>query len=348
MGEKMRKKIISIEHCEEGHVLALDVYNSSGVTLVGRNAPITNYIKNKLIELRIPDVCVYDKIDDNPNDTLKEEYLENISLIKNVLNGLSKGKSIEYKKILDISASLFYGINIGYKTIRILDQVKCIDNYTYGHCINTAFYSMLIGKWLGFDEDAIKKVIQCGILHDIGKCRVPAEILNKRGILTKDEFEIIKKHTILGYSMLDDIRELDAEIRQAVLMHHERIDGSGYPFNVSEDCVNIFARIVAVADVFDAMTSDRVYKKRATPFEAFEMFMTVGIGMFDMSIVNVFLKNIVNYYIGFNVLLSNGKDGKIVFIPPNDILHPIIVSHDRYIDLSLENNLKVISINSGN
>jgi len=344
----MRRKMVSVESCQIGYVLANDVYNSSGVTLVGRNAIITEYIKNKLIELQIPTVCVFENVTHEPDYLVEQKYLENVSLIRDILNDLSAGKKIEYKKVIDLSESLYCNINIGYRTLKVLNQVKITDDYTYSHCINTAFYCMLIGKWLGFNENDIKKVIQCGILHDVGKSRLPTELLNKRGVLTREEFEIIKKHTILGYDILNDVEGLDLDIRRAVLLHHERIDRSGYPFNASPDCVGIFARIVAIADVFDAMTSDRIYKKRATPFEAFEMFMTVGIGMYDISIVNIFLKNIINYYIGLKVLLSNGEQGEIVYIPPYDILSPVILSNGRYINLSDHCGLRIVSVEPKN
>lgn len=340
----MKEMVVPIKECKAGQILATNVYNDSGVTLIGQHAMITEYIKNKLIEFRIPTVRIYEKTMEDPNRFIKHCYLENIAAIKKIFSDLLAGKKLEYKEVINLSESLYCGIKIGYRTLKILNEVQGIDDYTYSHCINTAFYSMLIGKWLGFTEPEIKKVIQCGLLHDIGKCQVPLEVLNKKGVLTREEFQLIQKHTILGYGMLDDIEELNTDIRRAVLMHHERIDGSGYPLSASSESLGIYARIVAVADVYDAMTSDRIYKKRATPFEVFEMFLTVGIGIFDMGIVNVFLKNIAYYYTGVKLLLSNGEIGEVVFIPPQDILHPIILISTGYIDLAIENDLKIARI----
>jgi len=340
----MKKRRVATEDCKIGDILARDYYNGFGAALIRENAVITGYIKRMLIENGIIQVEVYYKTVEDIDFIIRKNYLNNVTEIKGILNDLSAGKKLNYDKVLNVSEAVYFGVDVGYHTIRVLAQVQGIDNYTYTHSINTAFYSMLIGKWLGLPESEIKRVIQCGLLHDIGKVKVPSEVLNKRGVLTREEFEVMKKHTILGFAMLDDIDCFDSRIRKAVLLHHERTDRSGYPLNASPDCVGLYSRILAVADVYDSMTSDRVYKERVTPFDAFEMFKTVGLGLFDIKIINVFLNNIATYYTGVKVLLTNGEQGEIVYVPPQDILYPIVFTGKEYLDLAMYSGLKIKKI----
>ncbi|MGI5912819.1 MAG: HD-GYP domain-containing protein, partial [Syntrophomonadaceae bacterium] len=271
-------------------------------------------------------------------------YLESIFEIKDIFRCLSTGEKINSQTISNLSERIYNGTKLSSGLIHCIHQLRNVDEYTYTHSINTAFYSMLIAKWLELNEGEINKVIQCGLLHDVGKIKVPVEILNKPGALTKDDFEVIKKHTIMGFCILDKVSHVDKEVKQTALLHHERIDGSGYPFNTRSNYIGLYPRIVAVADVFDAMTSDRVYKKRVSPFTAFEMFKTVGITMFDLKIVNIFIKNISSLYIGMNILLNNGTIGEIAYVPPHDVLNPIINVNNRYIDLSLETGIKIVNL----
>lgn len=218
------------------------------------------------------------------------------------------------------------------------------DEYTYTHSVNVAFYSALMAKWLKYSEREIKRVIEAALLHDVGKIKVPSALLNKIGKLLPDEFEEIKKHAIYGYEMVSEIKELSSEVKKAVLMHHEREDRSGYPFKAGAEDINQYSKIVAIADVFDAMTTDRVYKKGVSPFDAFFMFQTTGQESFDIKIVGTFLGNICACYTGTNVLISTGDIGRVVYIPPHNISRPVIKVASGYLDFSRDESLKILRI----
>jgi HD-GYP domain-containing protein (c-di-GMP phosphodiesterase class II) len=147
--------------------------------------------------------------------------------------------------------------------------------------------------------------------------------------LSDKEFDIIKRHPETGYQILKSVDEY-ISIAKYVLHHHERWDGTGYPAGLKGTEIPLQSRIIAVADAYEAMTSNRVYKKKATPFAAFEMFMTEGYTNFDTYITNKFISNMSTYLIGSEVLLSNGERGKIVYVPPESMLKPIIYSNGRY------------------
>ena len=337
--------------CNIGDVLSDDVTNNMGITIVAKNTIVNQYIKDKFIELQIP--CIWlcqpaELLSQHKNEVefkaTKETYKDVVLYLTGILNDLAVGGKMDYEKSISISKDMVGEIKDCSHIIKCLTEIRTADEYTYSHSVNVALYSMLIAKWLDLPEDTIQEVIKAGLLHDIGKAKIPDEILNKNGKLTPEEFDIMKKHPIYGYDLIKDISYISEDVKGAVLSHHERIDGSGYPNGDLDDSISLLAKIVSVADVYDAMTQNRVYKNRASPFEAFELFLTIGKQIFDGTVLNAFMKNIPAFYIGADVALSNGDVGQIVYIPPQDILNPIINVGFNYIDLSQESNLKVLSL----
>jgi len=347
----MNKARVPVCCCDIGDILADDVNNDRGITLVRKNTILNQYIKDKLIEMGISNVWKYQPVKLLPDqdrdvkyNVIKENYKEVVLSVKRVLNELATGGKIDYEKIVDVSKSVLSTINESSSVVKCLIEIKNADECTCTHCVNVAFYSMLIAKWLNLPGYKIHEAIQAGLLHDIGKVKIPDEILNKKGKLTLEEYEVMKKHSIYGYDLIKNISEFSESIKNAVLMHHERLDGSGYPYGISGDSIRLYAKIVSVADVYDAMTRDRVYKKKATPFEVFQMFLTTGIVTFDISVLKTFLNNLPAYFIGTTVELNNGEVGEIVYIPPQDIVSPVVRVAKRYYDLSNTNDLKVLSM----
>lgn len=347
----MSRIMVPANCCYIGDILAEDVLNDEGITLVAQNTVLNQYIKDKFIKLKIPCIWLYEPpqlISGLENDIKfkekKETYKDAILNLKFVLNDLTSGDKVDYGRIVDISKALNSSISESSHIIKCLSEIKSCDEYTYTHCINVALYSMLIAKWLDLPEESVKNVIQAGLLHDIGKVKIPNEILNKNGKLSSEEFELMKKHSMYGYDFIKDISNISESVKEAVLLHHERLDGSGYPFGYSGSSISLLTKIVSMADVYDAMTQNRVYKNKANPFDAFKMFLTIGATMFESTVLNTFLKNMAAFYIGAKVILSNGDTGEIVYVPPQDILSPIISVGSKYIDLSMEVSLKVLSL----
>ncbi len=342
----MSTRRVAVANCQTGTIIAEDVISSSGLTLLGNNSIVTDYIKNRLIELNIPNITVYETKADKPNLELavRQNYAENVFAIKDILNRLASGDKINYEEILELSDKIYDGIKLSGRLINCLNDIRNVDDYTFSHSINTAFYSMLIAKWMDFKEKDIKRAIQCGLLHDVGKLLVPEELLNKKGILTKSEFNVMQKHTTLGYELLNKMEDIEMVVIQTALLHHERIDGSGYPYSKKAAELGDLTRMVAIADVFDAMTSERIYKKRVPPFAAFKMFKTTGTGLFDPIILEKFLKNIAPFYTCMRVVLNDGRAAQIVHIPPHDIANPVILVDNEYIDLAEPNSPEIVAM----
>lgn len=336
-------KAIDLVDCKTGDIIADDIWNDSGVTLVAKDTIVNDFIKKKLASYGIRSVKIYQE-PGNINKEFQRSYTDILLQTKNVFQDIVAGKPLNSKSISKIADKIINSIQENDKIIKCLSYIQSTDEYTFRHSVNVAFYSMLIARWLQLDESKVKVAVESGLLHDVGKVRVPGEILNKKGKLTKEEFDIIKEHTILGYEIVKDMKEIESDIKSAILLHHERVDGSGYPYHYNSEHVNIYARIVAIADVFDAMTSDRVYRGKATPFDVFEMFQSIGVGIFDTHILNMFIAKLSAYLVGARVQLNSGKTGEIVFIPLQNISYPIIKVESDYIDLFTQEEVKIVGM----
>ena len=231
----------------------------------------------------------------------------------------------------------------GLQIFDMLHNMRGYDDPTYTHCLNVSLICHVFGNWLGFPDRDIEALTLAGLLHDIGKLKIPSSILDKPAKLTDNEFNIIKTHAVEGYNILKDL-DLDERIKNAALMHHERCDGSGYPLGITGDRIDPFAKIVSIADVYDAMTSARVYRGPMCPFKVISIFESEGLQKYDSEYILTFLEYIVNSYVNNRVLLSNGLEGDVVLINKMDLSHPMVHCGSHYIDLSHEHGLYVEAI----
>lgn len=345
----MEKRCISILECKAGDVIAQKVVSEFGGTVLLENTTVNNYIKNKLEAFKIKYVWIYgearEEVIKQENivfTQLKNRYIKNVVEVKELLNDLSKGKNVTFDKINTISNSIYESINNEYFVVRCLRELSSVGEEEVKHSVNVSLYAMLLGKWLLLPESKIANLIHAGLLHDIGKIKIPNSILNKKENLEKEEYEQIKKHPVFSYEIIKDIEGVSEECREAVLMHHEREDKSGYPSGISGSEISTCSKIIALANFYDSITSERSYRKKVTPFEAFAIIQSEVVKRFDIHIVNTFLSNLGTCYVGTKVLLSNKTFGEIVYVPPQAIDKPIILVNSDYIDLSKESNFKII------
>lgn len=169
-----------------------------------------------------------------------------------------------------VANSIMDGIIQDDKAFASLVKVSSYDYYTYTHSLNVGIYAIGIGKMMGFDKERLNTLANGGILHDLGKSRVDPQIINKPAKLTDEEFEVVKKHPVFGFELLDHLGEANADVLVAIKYHHEKFDGSGYPDGLKGDQIPLFAQIVAVADVFDALNTRRSYKSPMSTFETLQ------------------------------------------------------------------------------
>ena len=197
--------------------------------------------------------------------------------------------------------------------------------------------------WHDYNADDLETQTLGGLLHDIGKSKIPPEIINKPGRLTPEEYELVKKHSEYGYELLKN-QNVSVRIKKIALTHNERCDGSGYPIGLIGDDIDDFANIVAIADVYDAMTANRCYRDGLCPFEVIAIFEKEGLTQFNPKYILTFLDHIANTYINNEVLLSDGSSGKIVLINKKLTRPTIQLDNGNFVNLESRLDLYVQAI----
>ena len=205
-----------------------------------------------------------------------------------------------------------------------LARLKTADDYTYMHSVAVCALMIALARQLGLDEELIRKLGIAGLLHDLGKAMMPLEVLNKPGKLTDEEFRIMKSHPEEGYKLLQESHGVDEITFDVVLHHHEKTDGSGYPKGLKGDEISLHAKMGAVCDVYDAITSNRPYKAGWDPAESLRKMAEWANGHFDPTVFQAFVKSLGIYPIGSLVRLGSGRLGIVVDQSPKSLLMPRI------------------------
>lgn len=275
---------------------------------------------------------------------LQKEYIESLYYYKTALKEMIKTNetaNIDTEKILSFPQKLIK-IKNKYNTYEILQGVRSYDDPIFSHSFNTSIIVGSIGKLLHYNESDLRVLMLSALLHDIGKLFIPIDLLEKPIPISKEEHETIAKHPILGYDFIKNW-VIDSRIKSCILLHHERCDGSGYPYGTKADKLPEFVKIMSIADVFDAMVSNRSYRNAHNPFEIIKIFEK-DIPKFDSSILYEFLHSIALSYLYCDVILSDGRIGKIIMINESNLSRPLITINNKYIDLSKNYNLSIINI----
>ncbi len=271
-------------------------------------------------------------------------YSENMAALEETFDTIIFGDgNISEEKLIKNAESLFAS-KTSIQMFDLLHCMKSIDDSVYAHSINVALISRAIGKWLKLSREELNELTIAGLLHDIGKAEIPSEILNKTGKLTDEEFDLIKSHALKGSKLLKKAG-FNSNIQFAALQHHERSDGSGYPRGLEADEISDFASIIAIADVYDAMTSARSYRTPKCAFQVIAAFEEEGLKKYNTKYILTFLERIANAYQNSMVMLSDGRSGKIVYINKSRLSRPIVqVDDETMVDLSRETDISITSI----
>lgn len=261
-------------------------------------------------------------------------YAEIKAEITNLFNMISETSSVsdEAAGVLTDSVNTQLDTVEISRIIQTINSIREVDEYLPTHCVNVALLNGLMGKWMKLDKDDLRILIKIGLLHDIGKLKIPPEILNKPGKLTKDEFNVIKQHSVYSHEILKSSGYNDERILQGVIQHHEKVNGMGYPYGLIMDQITEFARITSISDVYDAMVAKRVYKEAHSPFEILDWFSEGCYSELDIKHVNTFLECMAEELKGKSVLLSNGKIGEVVYFYSMNFRFPIIRVGDEIIN----------------
>lgn len=321
-----------------GYRLKRDILTEQGLILLTEHTTLTRELLHNLLAQGyvlndddiIFDMAEYDEIMD-----------ETVEVIEEILTYIKHTDSIPVSEVQEEVIPIIQRATLEPDISKLLMSLQSKDDYTYRHTLAVGVISNLIGKWIGLDDDQLAELTMGACLHDIGKVKVPNQILNKPGNLTTDEFALMKEHTMYGYEMISHQSELSRPIALIAREHHERIDGSGYPYGIKGEEIHYYSKIVAVADVFHAMMSKRVYHDPLPFFKVLGEMWDSAFNILDPEILTLFLMKMMNSIIGSEVLLTNGAKGRIVYINPFDPLNPVIISNGETYDLSRTKHLNI-------
>lgn len=338
-----------------GMITGKDLYGFNNELMLSEDQILTDVEINRIRTLKFQGIYIKDELSKEAEvKSAINSRLKN-SAVKTIKDLFSKADSndeniVDYSGLKHMVDDIVDEISANdIATVNMID-LKVFDDYTYYHCVNVAVLSIIIGLAMGLNR---KKLYYLGVgamLHDIGKIFVPKEILAKNGKLTAEEFEIVKEHSKKGSEYLKTRYHIPFESNLAVLTHHEYYNGRGYPYNLKSEKIPELGRIITVADVYDALTSDRPYRKALPPSEAVEYIMGGSGSLFDPDIVRAFTKQVIPYPVGTIVNLSNGLCGIVIKVYPECSTRPKIKiiadnkSTDLYYDLYNDRNLLNVTI----
>ncbi len=358
---------VSFKDIKPNMVLSRDVVTEDGKVLLGKDTMINNINFTKLKAFGIREIFVKIKSTDSKLENFdeeintierqsipvesREEFREFITVyedkkekVKKAIHAISDGQSVDLEQLYSLTDDVMKKLKCKSDIFTFIGFIKDYSEHTFTHSSNVALLSNLFGHWLDLDETNMINLTAAGILHDIGKTKTPPGILNKRGRLSDEEFKIMKMHTVDGYRILQP-QDIPNEIKLTALMHHERIDGSGYPLGIKAEKIDKLSKMVSIVDIYDAMTANRVYRGKICPFEVIRTFETKVYGELDTEFLWMFLRNIAYTYLGTWVILSDGSIGEVVFINQNNLSKPIVkVDDGRILDLAYEKELKIVSV----
>ncbi len=361
----IRRRYISTRALKSGMVIDQAIVDRTGRILIARKTMLDDFLIEALQKMGISGVYTREG-EEEPEEAVGEvvpEVNEKIIKLKvtdrarvNISESVKKRVTEGVKYLYSDTASADLTNTAAAVTGNLLDSImendavalnidalKVSDEYTFKHSVDVATISMLIAKKSGLPEADIEKIGMAGLLHDLGKSRIPNEVLNKAGKLTEDEFSIMKRHSLYGYQILKEKKDIPQKVLLGVLQHHEKINGKGYPMGVAGEQISTYARILSIADVYDALVTERPYKKAFSQQDAIEMIMAMTDEL-DIQFMRSFLAIIILYPVDSVVILSNGEKAKVVENNPQYPLRPKVVGLKTGAVYDLSNDIKCASL----
>lgn len=324
-------RLIEVSELRPGQVLGANLNSLDGRhVLLPKGTVLTIKNLQKIIDWNINRICIEDS-----KVQAKRVYKEVAKSVDDVFTIIRHSGQPCLDEVSNQSKALVE--QVLYNGENILDQMftlKNIDLYTFHHSVAVAVFSTILGTKLGFSQIELNNLALGAVLHDIGKAYIPLDILNKPGLLTPQEFSEVKEHTIYGYHLLLKVGDFDDSVKAIPHHHHERIDGQGYPSMLRGDFIHPYAKIVAIADIFSALTSNRVYRKKISPFTAAEYLYQQSGKALDESFTSIFIQELIKPWQGSKVYLSDGQFAQVEHVPELTPFRPIV---------SLENG-KIINL----
>lgn len=344
---------IAINDLMPGMVLGADLI-LQGQMLYAAGTILDDMIINRLNRPDIPRVTIKEEFDSSSthierirfNDRFQafvERYNTCLNRCKGVmLSFLGTKQRIQDDVLLQIYDDVYETISTGSELLDFLyNMMPGDDQLTYAQCLNSALLAGTFADWLSMSEEDKKILILCGFYYDIGKWNLPYNILWKPGKLTDEEFRQIKTHPIVGYSLVRYL-DINEHVKNAIIMHHERLDGSGYPYHMTGNNIDVFARYVAIIDTYVAMASPRTYRNAFTPLQILGTFEK-SMEQYDVELLLPIMRHIADSQIGTTVQLSDDSIWEVLILNPNKFSRPILRNtKNEILDLQSRKDLEIV------
>lgn len=361
----VKRKFISTRLLHEGMQIDQAIKDGTGRTLIEKGVLLDDFQIEYLQTKGVSGIYISEgKPDENELDIFIPQFTQNV-IEKNRVADKAKvklteevkkrvGEGIQYlfnntssesfaEDSEKVSGELMKSIMEEDAVAIDIGMLKVSDEYTFKHSVDVAAMSLIIGKNLGLDKEELRQLGIAGLLHDVGKSMVPNEVLNKPGKLSDNEFALMKQHTLFGFKILKERGGFSDAVMRGVLQHHEKISGRGYPQGLPANNIHKFAKIISVADVYDALVTERPYKKGFSKQTALEMIMAMTADL-DMTAMKTFMNTVILYPVDSYVTLSNGELAKVIENIPGYPLRPKVVSIKTGKIYDLSNDIECASM----
>lgn len=276
------------------------------------------------------------------NSPLHDEYEKMLSLIKNSYRSVGAAPLPIYE--LRSQLEILIGHMKDYHVLKFAPRTVNDQDYNYHNAVLSALTSYKVAQWCGYPQKDWMQIAFAGLLHDIGNVKVDNSLLQKTERLSNNEIEEVRRHTTYGYQLLRNVTAINEGVRLAALQHHEKVDGSGYPLRLEGTQIHFYAKIVAIADIFHAMTLERAYRKAQSPYLVLEQILTESFGKLDPTIVQTFIQKTTDLHMGTRIRLSDGRHGEIIFTDRANPTRPMVQVEGDIVNLLQERDLYIQEI----
>jgi HD-GYP domain-containing protein (c-di-GMP phosphodiesterase class II) len=348
---------VRLDKAQTGVVVARAIHTLDGVVLLSSGVRLTREHKDKLLNYGITEIYIEDPYSEGISipELIREEVITEVKAqVKNLMTSPSVKVSVDAKKVGEIVEKLISNILNNEEIVASLCDVRSIDEYTFSHSVNVSVISIVTGLGIGMKGDSLRDLGIGALLHDLGKIMIDDTILKKPGSLTSAEYDEVKRHTQYGYEILNNSEKISRDACDIALSHHERLDGSGYPKKLKGSDIQVPARIVAIADVYDALTTDRVYRRKMMPHDVLDYLLSLGGKHFDKNLLDAFVRHIAYYPVGTAVILNSGEKGLVSEYNPYFPNRPVVrvvmdenghtIRNGKEVDLSHKLEYRVVAI----
>lgn len=337
----------------DGDRLSNDTFNEYGLHVLSKGTVLNSQEISRLFQHRVDYVDIDQRVSEisegrtlestiNPRwlPTVQPLYENAVKNFEGLFTQASTQGKIDVNEVSQMFQPLLNNLQLERDVVSMLLLLNTNDDYTYQHSVQVGMLSYYLATWVGYTNEDAVQVGKAGFLHDIGKCRIDEQILNKPGKLTSEEYEEVKKHTIYGHEIISKSFD-EPFVAFGALQHHERNDGSGYPHGLTGDAIHPVSKIIAVVDIYSAMISQRVYQQKRDLLFVLKELYRLSFKELDPYTAHTFIKHMMPNFIGKQVELVSGESGIIVMTHPTEFFRPLIQIGDKFIDMAVEREYEI-------